>query len=94
MPQIIGALEPALVTENVSVKHCEARRAGVPAKEFGDPLIIFVCEFVSVVVLGPVIAKVLKSSLSCEKKINRYIFLHTFPHYSTTTYYNTNLTNI
>ena len=93
MPQIIGALEPELVTENVSVKHCEARRAGVPAKEFGDPLIIFVCEFVSVVVLGPVIAKVLKSSLSCEKKSIDIFFLDTFPHFSRT-YYNTNLTNI
>ena len=65
VPQIIGALEPEFVTENVSVKHCEARLAAWPISK-GAPFKILTV--VSVRVLGPVMAKVLKSSLSCEGK--------------------------
>ena len=67
MPQIIGALEPEFVTENESVKHCVARVATSPPS-LGAPFKILIPPVVSVDVLGPVITKVLKSSLSYEGK--------------------------
>ena len=63
MPQIIGELEPALVTEKRSVRQFELRVAPVSAPPaFGAPFSILIVDVVSV--NGPVMANVSKSSLS------------------------------
>ena len=54
-----GLLFCELVTENVSVRHCEKKVASPPPISFGAPLRTLVTEVVSV--LGPVITKVSKS---------------------------------
>ena len=60
-PQRTGLVDPpGLVTENESVKHCDAVDTSTPPA-FVAPFRILV--EVSVKVLGPVMTKVLKSSL-------------------------------